>query len=172
MGVEQESNVSERIPMVDPRQPRFGQAITGVVLAVGYFLDWPVVLPVLAAILAGASLLGPPANLYAHLFRAFRRLAGLRPPAELEEAAPPRFANTVGFVFVTAAAVAYYAFTPPLAGGWVAWGLALVVSALALLAASTGLCVGCELYVIARRVATRGRIASKRVVPASHRAGA
>jgi hypothetical protein len=63
------------------------------------------------------------------------------------------------------ASVAFYAFEQPLAGGWVAWGLALLVSGLALLAAVTGLCVGCEFYVIARRVATRGRVAEKRVVP-------
>ncbi len=168
----EEGIVSERVPMVDPRQPRFGQAVTGVALAVGYFLDWPIVLPIVGAVLAGASLLGPRANLYAHLFRGFRRVAGLRPPTELEEAAPPRFANTLGFVFVTVAAAAYFAFTPPLGGGWVAWGLALLVSALALLSAATGLCVGCELYVAARRVATGGRIASKRVVPASRRAEA
>lgn len=47
-----------------------------------------------------------------------------------------------------------------------AWGLALLVSALALLAAATGLCVGCELYVLARRVITRGRVAEKQVARA------
>jgi hypothetical protein len=31
------------------------------------------------------------------------------------------------------------------------------VAALALLAAVTGLCVGCELYVVGRRLLTRGR---------------
>ncbi|HEX2030872.1 MAG TPA: DUF4395 domain-containing protein [Actinomycetota bacterium] len=156
-----------RVAMVDPRQPRFGQAITGLLLGVAYFLDWPAVIPVLAAILAGASLLGPRANLYAYLFRAVKRAARLGPPSELEEAAPPRFANTVGFGFLTVASVAYFAFSPPLLGGWLAWGLALVVSVLALLAATTGLCVGCELYVAARRVATRGRVAGKRVAPPS-----
>jgi Domain of unknown function (DUF4395) len=154
--------VSER--MVDPRQPRFGQAVTGGILLLGYLLDWPVVIPALAAILAAASLLGPKANLYAHLFRAFKRVVGLRPPRELEEAAPPRFANTLGFAFLTGAAVAYFGFDPPLLGGWVSWGLALLVSALALLAAVTGLCLGCEAYVIGRRILTRGRVPDKRVV--------
>lgn len=151
------------VRMVDPRQPRFGQAITGTLLAAAYFVDWPVLIPVLAAVLAGASVFGPRANAYAHLFRLVKRAVGLPPPRELEEAAPPRFANAVGFVFLTAASVAYFTFSPPLLGGWVAWGLALVVSVLALLAATTGLCVGCELYVALRRVATRGRISTKRV---------
>jgi Domain of unknown function (DUF4395) len=156
--------VSQDVRMVDPRQPRFGQAVTGVLLLAGYLLDWPVVIPVLAAILAAASLLGPRFNVYAYLFRGVSRLFRLGPPRELEEAAPPRFANTLGFLFLTLATAAYYVFDTPLARGWVAWGLALVVSALALLAAVTGLCVGCELYVIGRRVLTRGRVPEKRVV--------
>lgn len=164
--------MTEPVRMVDPRQPRFGQGVTGVALAVGYFLGWPLVIPVIGLVLAGASLLGPTGNLYAHVFRWLKRALRLGPPAELEEAAPPRFANTVGFVFLAAASIAYFAFSPPLAGGWVAWGLALVVSVLALLAATTGLCVGCELYVVVRRVATRGRVGEKRVVPAPPRARA
>lgn len=138
--------------MIDPRQPRLGQAVTGVAALVAYLLDAPVVLPVLAAVLALASIGGPALNPYAWLFRALRPLFG--PPRELEEAAPPRFANTVGFVFLATASVAAYVLS--LEG--LAWGLALVVSALALLAATTGLCVGCELYVVVRRLATRGRV--------------
>jgi hypothetical protein len=156
--------VSERVPMVDPRQPRFGQAVTGTALAVGYFVGWAPMIPVVGAILAGASLVGSRGNLYSHLFRGLKPLLRLGPPRELEEAAPPRFANTLGFIFLTAASVAYFAFSPPLLGGWLAWGLALVVSALALLSAITGICVGCELYVAVRRVATRGRVPAKRVV--------
>jgi hypothetical protein len=156
--------------MVDPRQPRLGQGITGIALLIGYLLDAPVVLPVLAAVLALASVGGPAVNPYAWLFRGLRAAGLFGPPKELEEAAPPRFANTVGFVFLTAASVAHFAFDPPLAGGWVAWGLGLVVSALALLAATTGLCVGCELYVYIRRLATRGRVPARltrRVEPAA-----
>lgn len=147
--------------LVDPRQPRFGQAITGSVLLIGFVLGWPAVLPVLALILAGASLGGPATNLYAHLFRLAKRTVKFGPPDELEEAAPPRFANTLGFAFLTAASIAYFAFDAHV----LAWTLGLIVSVLALLAATTGLCVGCEFYVIARRAATRGRVASKIVVP-------
>ncbi|MGH2766856.1 MAG: DUF4395 domain-containing protein [Actinomycetota bacterium] len=151
--------------MVDPRQPRLGQGITGGVLLLGFLLDLPAALPILAAVLGGASLLGPSFNLYAHLFRALRGTGVLGPPRELEEAAPPRFANTVGFVFLTLAGLAWFGFDPPLAGGSAAWGLGLVVSALALLAALTGLCPGCELYVWARRLATGGRVRGRLVRP-------
>ena len=145
--------------MVDPRQPRLGQGITGGVLLVGFLLDQPLVLPVLAVILAAASLGGPAINPYAWLFRAARRAGVFGPPRELEEAAPPRFSNTLGFGFLTGASLAYYLPAQPVEG--LAWGLGLLVSALALLAAITGLCVGCELYVFVRRVATRGRIAER-----------
>jgi hypothetical protein len=153
--------------MVDPRQPRFGQALTGTVLAVAFVLDWAPTLPILAAVLGAGALIGPRANLSAYLWRGLGGAGRVSPPVELEEAAPPRFANGVGFVFLAAAAAAFYGFEAPA----VAWTLALVVSALALLAAVTGLCVGCELYVLGRRVATGGRVSGRRVVAAPDRAG-
>ena len=149
--------------MVDPRLPRTGQAITGTALGLAFVLDWPVVVPVVSAVLAGASLLGPRANLYTHVFRWARRTLPLRPPAYLEEAAPPRFSNTLGFLFTAATTAAHYVLGAATAG----WALALIVAALALLAASTGLCVGCELYVLVRRLATRGRVARRLTVPGS-----
>lgn len=147
------------VTMIDPRQPRLGQGITGAAVLVGFLLDQPLVLPVLAAILAAASLGGASINPYALLFRRIRAAGWIGPPRELEEAAPPRFSNTLGFAFLTAASLAYYLPGEPLA--WPAWGLGLLVSALALLAATTGLCVGCELYVFVRRLATRGRVARR-----------
>jgi Domain of unknown function (DUF4395) len=59
----------------------------------------------------------------------------------LEDARPPRFANLVGAVFLTAATVAY-------AAGLATLGAVLggIVAALALLAAGTGFCTGCEAY--------------------------
>jgi hypothetical protein len=64
----------------------------------------------------------------------------------LEDSRPVRFANQVGATFLTAATLA----------GLLGWGtLALVlgglVAALALLAASSGLCVGCRLFKGLRR---------------------
>ena len=149
------------VTMVDPRQPRLGQGITGAAALGGFLLDVPAVLPALTAILAAASLLGPRANPYAWLFRTLRRAGALGPPRQLEEAAPPRFANTVGFVVLGAATVALYG----LDLAWVAWALGLLVAALALLAATTGLCVGCELFVWARRIVTGGRIGARLVRP-------
>jgi hypothetical protein len=59
----------------------------------------------------------------------------------LEDLRPPRFANMVGAVFLTAATIAY-------AVGATAVGAVLgtLVAVLALLAAATGFCAGCEAY--------------------------
>lgn len=150
--------------MIDPRQPRLGQGITGAALLAAFLLDQQLVLPVLAVILAAASLGGPGLNPYALLFRAVRSAGWLGPPRKLEEAAPPRFSNTLGFGFLTVASLAYYVPDDPMRT--LAWGLGLLVSALALLAATTGLCVGCELYVFVRRIATRGRVSHRITRPA------
>jgi hypothetical protein len=74
----------------------------------------------------------------------------LGPPAELEDPRPPRFSAVVGVVFLSAASVAFLAGAPGLA-----WALALIVAALAGLAAVTGICVGCEMYLWLARL--RGR---------------
>ena len=59
----------------------------------------------------------------------------------LEDSRPPRAANIVGLVVLSAASVAYVL-------GWGVAGavLGLLVAALALLAAVTGFCTGCEAY--------------------------
>jgi len=60
---------------------------------------------------------------------------------QLEDTRPPRFANLVGVAFLASAALAY-------AAGAEAVGAVLgsLVAALALLAAATGFCAGCEAY--------------------------
>ena len=135
---------------IDPRGPRFNQAVLTVALLVGFLLDARAVVPVFAAVLfLGAAFgprYGPFLRLYAEVIKP--RLA---PPQDLEDPRPPRFAAAVGVVFLAAATVAFAAGAPG-----VAWALALVVAALAGLAAVTGLCVGCEIYVLlARRLGVR-----------------
>ncbi len=150
----------DRQKLIDPRQPRFGQAITGVLTLVAFVANLPAIFVALAVVLGLASLLGPRFNVYVYLYKAFKGAVKLGPPKELEEPWPPRFANLLGCLFLGGSSIAYYA------GGahTVAWTLDLVVSALALLASTTGLCVGCEFYVVGRRIATRGRVARKVVV--------
>ena len=135
---------------IDPRGPRFNQAMITVLLLVGFLLDWEPIVAVVAAILILGAVLGPRFGpflaLYAYVIR-----PRLGPPAELEDPRPPRFAATVGAVVLAASTVAFL-----VGAGLVGWMLALLVAFLAGLAASTGICVGCEVYLfLARRRGVR-----------------
>jgi hypothetical protein len=66
----------------------------------------------------------------------------LAPPDELEDPRPPRFAASVGVVFLGSATVAFL-----LGAAVVGWALVGIVALLAGISAVTGLCVGCEMYV-------------------------
>jgi hypothetical protein len=131
---------------IDPRGPRFNQAVLSAALLLGFLVDWRPVAPIFAAVLfLGAAFglrYGPFLRLYADVVRP--RLA---PPAELEDPRPPRFAAAVGVAFLVGATIAFAA-----GAAGVGWVLVLIVAALAGLAASTGICVGCEVYLfLARR---------------------
>lgn len=135
---------------IDPRGPRFNQAVLTVGLLAGFLADAKAVVPVLAVVLfLGAAFgprYGPFLRLYAELIR-----PRLGPPAELEDPRPPRFAAAIGVVFLVGASVAFAA-----GAAGLGWALALVVAALAGLAAVTGICVGCEIYLLlTRRRGTR-----------------
>ena len=80
---------------------------------------------------------------------------------ELEDARAPRFANMIGLVVLTAATIASAAGLQTLG-----WALALLVSALALLAAVTGFCTGCEIYRLGARLRGIGHGELRRVDPA------
>jgi hypothetical protein len=127
------------LDVIDARAPRFNQATVGIVSVVAVATGWWWLLAILAAQLAIGLTLGRrfciPCVAY---FELVQPRFGEGP---LEDARPPRFANVVGAIFLTAASVAYAA-GAALVGGV----LGGVVAALALLAAPTGFCTGCEAY--------------------------
>src|SRR5581483_9067217 len=136
------------VPRIDPRAPRFNQGVVGALSLVAFVLKVPLLLPVLALLLGAGAFLGPQANPLALLWKhAVVPALKLGPPARLKDAAPVRFAQGVGFAFLAAASLALLVFASPLVG----WGLALLVAALALLAAVTDVCVGCEVYSLLAR---------------------
>ena len=131
--------------MIDVRGPRFGAWVTSAVLAVALLTGSGVLVAVQAVVFA----IGAVAGLrYAPYGVVFRLLVAPRlgPVREREAVAPPRFAQLVGLVFAVVGAAGYLLGAP--VAGAVATGLALVA---ALLNAATGFCLGCELYLIARR---------------------
>lgn len=140
-------------PGIDPRGPRFGAAVTTGVLAIALAtITTPlagVLLAVQAIVFAVGVTRGVAAQPYGVVFRRLVR-PRLQPPTELEDPTPPRFAQGVGLTFALVALAAWLAGATAVAA--VATGFAL---AAALLNAAFGLCLGCEMYLVARRLTTR-----------------
>lgn len=133
---------------IDPRGPQFAAGITSVVLLAILLLPTPaavVVTAVQAVLFAVGATRGVQRSPYSWLFRTAVQ-PRLGRPQELEDPAPPRFAQAVGFVFTAVALVAFAAGAHTV--GLVAIGLALVA---ALLNAVFRFCLGCELYLIIKR---------------------
>jgi Domain of unknown function (DUF4395) len=127
------------LEVIDSRAPRFNQATIGVLAVVAVASGWWLLLGALGLQLVVGLTLGRrfclPCLAY---FELVQPRFGEGP---VEDTRPPRFANLVGAVFLTFAAVAY-------AAGFATLGAVLggIVAALALLAATTGFCTGCEAY--------------------------
>jgi hypothetical protein len=130
---------------IDPRAPRFNQAVLTAGLVSGFLFEVWWVAPVFALVLLVGVAFGPRYGPFLRLYAVAIR-PRLGPPAELEDPRPPRFAAAVGVLFLGGATLAFLAGAVTL--GWV---LALVVAVLAGLAATTGICVGCEVYLLAAR---------------------
>ena len=133
--------------VIDVRGPRFSAAITFVVLSAAFLLRNPAILAFQVAVFAIAALAGLRWSPYGNLFRLLKRTFGLGPPPATEPEAGPRFSQFAGLVF-SGAGLAAIAAGPTGLG----WGLVLVVVGLSGLLAATGLCVGCEIYALGRRL--------------------
>ena len=133
------------LDVIDARAPRFNQAVIGLLTLVAFLTGWWPLLPILAAQLAVGLTLGRrwclPCLAYFELVQPF---FGEGP---IEDARPPRFANALGAAVLGAATAAHAAGLSTLG-----WTLGVLVSGLALLAAATGFCAGCEMYRLGARL--------------------
>jgi hypothetical protein len=134
---------------IDARGPRFGAAVTAMVLAAVLITGsaWLLAWQTLAFALGAAGGVGR--SPYGLLFRRIVR-PRIAPPTEFEAPEPPRFAQAVGLAFAVIGLVGYSAGPEWL--GLAATGAAL---AAAFLNAVFGYCLGCEMYLLVRRVAVR-----------------
>lgn len=148
-------------PTVDPRSPRFGAAITAVLLLIVVFLGVAgagvaalALLAAIAALFAWGAFAGVRRHPYGALFRRFIR-PRLAPPAELEDAAPPTFAQLVGFIVTTIGVlIGLLGLAPavPIA--------AAVAFIAAFLNAVFDYCLGCQIYLVLLRSGLIGRTPS------------
>ncbi|TFC93813.1 DUF4395 domain-containing protein [Cryobacterium sinapicolor] len=145
-------------PDLDPRGPRFGAAITAVLLLVVVFLSLTGasvaalgLLTVLAALFAWGALAGAGRHPYGTVFKALVR-PRLGPPAALENAAPPTFAQGVGLLVTLTGVVLGLAGLAPAVGA-----AAAVAFVAAFLNAVFDYCLGCQLYLILARAGILAR---------------
>jgi len=127
------------LDVIDARAPRFNQLAVGLGSLLALVTGWWLILALLAAQLAIGLWFGRqyclPCLAY---FELIQPRLGEGP---IEDARPPRFANKIGLVVLTAAALSY-----AVGLGLVGAVLAGAVAGLALLAAATGFCAGCQVY--------------------------
>lgn len=138
---------------VDPNVPRAKAVFHAVLPAIGFLLGGIYGATIIASTglaMAASVIGGPRYSLIGHIYRKLVRPAFKIPSGIPEAAAPHRFAEAVGAAFLITSGALYFAGITPAAGA-----LALIVVALATLNAAAGICVGCQMYVMFKRVTSR-----------------
>ncbi|MCQ8187636.1 DUF4395 domain-containing protein [Streptomyces rugosispiralis] len=131
---------------IDPRGPRFAAALTTLVLSAALITGSGALLAAQTVVFALGAFAGPRYSPYGRLYQVAVR-PRLSPPGELEDARPPRFAQAVGLGFGLVGTVGHLA-----AVDWLGLAAAALALAAAFLNAAFGYCLGCELYLLVRRV--------------------
>ncbi len=138
---------------LDPRGPRFGATFPLVLAAVALILPGTlpgvIVMGVLVVLFLPGAIVGPQATVQAAIFTRLIR-PRLAPPKETESFRPPRFAQQVGLV-LSAAAVVFGLLGAPV-GFFICTAFVLVAS---FLNSVFGFCLGCEMYLLFKRVTAR-----------------
>ena len=131
--------------VIDARAPRFNQAVVGIVALAGALLGWPMLWALMPLQLFLGLTLG---RRFCLTCLAYYELIQPRlGEGPLEDSRPPRLANMMGTGFLGAAALAWWLGSPH-----VGTLLGALVAALALLAAVTNFCTGCEIYRLSARL--------------------
>jgi hypothetical protein len=133
------------LDVIDSRAPRFNQATVGVVSLVAALTGWWPLLTLLAAQLGIGLRFG---RRYCLACVAYFEIVQPRMgEGPIEDSRPPRFANLIGLIVLSSASVAYLVGLTPVGAA-----VGLLVSGLALLAAVTGFCAGCQIYRLGARL--------------------
>jgi Domain of unknown function (DUF4395)/Thioredoxin len=145
--------------VIDARAPRFNQTVVGMVALLGVVFGWPLAW----ALMALQLFLGLTAG-RRWCLTCVAYFALIQPrfgEGPLEDSRPPRLANVMGSVFLAAAALAWWL-------GATTLGMALggLVALLALAAAASGFCTGCEIYRLTARLRGISAGGTHRVDPA------
>jgi len=127
--------------LIDPRGHRFGAAFSVVLLVLAFIIGQPIIVAAVAVALGVSAWFGTRYSALGRPWPYVRRVFHIGPPAELEIEWPPRFAQAIGFLVLSAASFLFLAGLPTLA-----WLFTAAVAVLQTLLAATGYCLGCRLY--------------------------
>jgi hypothetical protein len=151
---------------IDPRGPRFGAAVTGVLLLVviglwlgGLTVAATIVFIYITLVFAWGAFAGVTRHPYGLFFKAVIR-PRLKPPTELEDPTPPTFAQGVGF-FITLVGLLLSLIPGVELALTIAAALAFIA---AFLNSVFAYCLGCQIYLLLVRLGVLGR---KRNTPAA-----
>lgn len=137
------------ITLIDARGPRFGAAITSIILIAALLAHSTPVLALSFAFFLIGSIRGPQFTPQGLFFKKFVK-PRLKHEAPTEDVRPPQFAQQVGLAFTTVALVA------GLASWSVAFSVAVALTlAAALLNAVFNFCLGCEIYLLIARLRSK-----------------
>ncbi|MFA5891936.1 MAG: DUF4395 domain-containing protein [Actinomycetota bacterium] len=138
--------------MVDSNAVRGGAAVSVVILLGGFVLGWRGVVPAIGVALGIGSAFGLRYSPLGATYRLIKKTLRLSIAVKPEEEPPPRFAQTLGFAFLALASAGFWVFNSDVLG----WTLGLMVAGLQTLLAVSGICVGCEMYLFTKRLASKG----------------
>lgn len=144
---------------IDPRGPRFGAGITGILLLVtiglwlgGLTLAAYIVFAYIVLVFAWGAFAGVQRHPYGLFFKAVIR-PRLKPPTELEDPTPPTFAQGVGLVITLIGLL--LAMLPGVELALpIAAGLAFIA---AFLNSVFAYCLGCQIYLLLVRAGILGK---------------
>ncbi len=134
---------------IDVRGPRFGAALTTVVLAAVLITGNGRLLAVQTVFFAVGAVGGVQRSPYGWVFRTLVR-PRLGPTTATEDAAPPRFAQAVGLAFAVVGVLGYL-----VGPQWLGTAATACALAAAFLNAAFAYCLGCELYLLLNRAVRR-----------------
>jgi hypothetical protein len=134
---------------IDARGPRFGAAITTVVLALTLVTNNKWLLLAQAIVFAIGAIRGPQFTPYGFIYKKLIK-PRLSKDAPTEDVRPPKFAQSVGFLFALVGLIGAFAGLDALFT--VAVGFALGA---AFLNAAFNYCLGCEMYLLGLRFTSK-----------------
>jgi len=145
----QVTNSVKSTVLIDARGPRFGAAITTVVMAAALATGNVWFIVVQALVFAIGAFKGPQFTPYAYIYKKIvkPRLKGEVPT---EEVKPPQFAQKVGLLFALVAIVGALLGIDALVIGAVSMALGA-----AFLNAAFNFCLGCEIYLLLLRARSK-----------------